>query len=79
MFADTVAELHEMAQAIGLRRSWFQHRAGRVPHYDLTSRKRRQAVAKGAVEMTRREAVMYWQMRQQKSASEDGKEIDHDG
>jgi hypothetical protein len=63
MFADTVTELHEMAQAIGLRRSWFQHRAGRLPHYDLTTSKRREAVAMGAVQMTRREAVMYWKMR----------------
>jgi hypothetical protein len=45
--ADTPAELHQFADALGLRRSWFQ--ADPVGwHYDLTEGKRRQAVALGA-------------------------------
>jgi len=39
-------ELHRFAQHIGLKREWFQR--SRVPHYDLTPRKRAQAIAAGA-------------------------------
>jgi len=56
--ADTAGELHAFASALGLRRSRFQSNPGRpwVDHYDLTERKRRQAVALGAVEITIAEA-----------------------
>jgi len=55
-------ELHEFAERIGLRRSWFQRgkRLGRPgehdpagDHYDVTEGKRRAAVAAGAVEIDR--------------------------
>jgi hypothetical protein len=56
--ADTVAELHEFAKRIGLRRAWFQpdHRPGvlTIPgswHYDLTAKRRAAAVRAGAVEV----------------------------
>ena len=49
LFADDVAELHTMAQAIGLKRSWFQPHP-RFPHYDLTESKRAEAILAGAVE-----------------------------
>jgi hypothetical protein len=42
-----LAELHEMAEKIGLKRAWFQNK--RWPHYDLTGSKRRLALAAGAV------------------------------
>lgn len=49
-------ELHEFAQSIGLRRSWFQgpprHRR---PHYDVTEGKRQQAIRAGATAITWRE------------------------
>lgn len=48
MTADTVEELHAMADRIGLRRAWFQNKDGRL-HYDLTPGKRMQAVRHGAV------------------------------
>lgn len=44
--ADTLDELHVLAESIGLRRAWFQD--GRVPHYDLTPRRRLHALAAGA-------------------------------
>lgn len=50
MTADTVEELHEMADRIELKRSWFQF-AG-ILHYDLTPSKRRLAIANGAIEYT---------------------------
>jgi len=51
MAANTEAELHVMADRIGLRRRWFQDR-GRYPHYDVSMCKRALAVHYGAVETT---------------------------
>lgn len=45
--ADTLEELHTMADRIGLDRSWFQNDK-QHPHYDLTSSKRAQAIQCGA-------------------------------
>ena len=50
MSADSMEELHEFANRLGLKRSWFQD-AGGIPHYDLTESKRRQALAMGAVHL----------------------------
>ncbi len=55
MLADTVAELHEFAARIGLRRDWFQPRSR--PHYDLSKAKRATAIAAGAIELNRHELV----------------------
>lgn len=46
------AALHAFAAALGMRREWW-HR----DHYDLVPPKRTLAVQRGAVEVTRREAV----------------------
>ncbi|WP_127076175.1 DUF4031 domain-containing protein [Rhodomicrobium lacus] len=43
MIADSEAELHEMAQAIGVARRWFQG-----DHYDICKSKREAAIARGA-------------------------------
>jgi len=56
---EALEELHTFARRIGLKRSWFQaaptgRMAGSVPHYDLTAGKRAQAVAAGAIELTRK-------------------------
>lgn len=55
MTADSLEELHEMAQAIGIRRRWFQNKS--IPHYDICKSKRALAVARGAIEETTRESV----------------------
>ena len=53
-------ELHQFAESIGLRRSYFQDKRygpndpGR-PHYDVTEPTRQQAVQAGAVEIDIRE------------------------
>jgi hypothetical protein len=59
MQADTPAELHAMATRLGLRREWFQSKAGRPwhDHYDLTQGRRDQAIALGAIPVSRRETV----------------------
>ncbi len=54
MWADTLLELHAMADAVGLRRAWFQ----RPPkasweHYDVCKATRARVVALGAIETDR--------------------------
>lgn len=58
MFADDEDELHELAQRIGLQRSWFQGHTS-LDHYDLTVSKRIQAIAAGAVPADRKTEVKY--------------------
>ena len=55
LVADTVEELHSFAASLGLKRSWFQNKT--MPHYDLTSNKRRLAVKLGAVEVGAKEFI----------------------
>ena len=55
MIADTVAELHVMAEKIRMKREWFQPFSS--PHYDLSLSRRALAVKHGAVEVDRRELV----------------------
>ncbi len=59
MQADTLDELHAMADQLGLRRSWFQSKPGKPwhDHYDLTRTKRDHAIRLGAVAITWREAA----------------------
>lgn len=59
-----LAELHEMAARIGLKRAWFQ--PGRWPHYDLTASKRRLAVVAGAVEMDTKDYIRWHRSLQHK-------------
>jgi len=67
MMADTLAELHAMAERIGVGRNWFQDSmAG--PHYDIALEKRAVAVAAGAREVTLRQmAAMAWNLRREGS------------
>lgn len=70
LFADTPEELHAFANKLGLQRRWFQDpvvcgkpkarpgsRAAENWHYDVTDRKRRHAIAMGAVAVSWREAA----------------------
>lgn len=56
MIADTEAELHAMADKIGVARRWHQG-CGADSHYDIALGKRAMAVALGAVEITRRQCA----------------------
>jgi len=56
--ADT-EELHEFAQQIGMKRSWFQNKPI-FPHYDLVVSKRKLAIENGAKFMPLRE---WWQKK----------------
>ena len=59
MQADTLDELHEMADRLGMQRAWFQTKPGRPwrDHYDLTAASRELALALGAIPVTWREAA----------------------
>jgi len=53
MFADTRQELDDMADRIGLQRTWVQERGEQaLVHYDLVPSKRAAAVRAGAQEIT---------------------------
>lgn len=52
MVADTLDELHAMAEAIGLKREWFQGSAS-TPHYDVSLSRRKLAIELGAIELER--------------------------
>ncbi|HVC71869.1 MAG TPA: DUF4031 domain-containing protein [Acidimicrobiales bacterium] len=57
--ADSTEELHAFAEALGMRRAWFQgHQHDPLrDHYDITDRLRDEAVARGAVAVTWRQAA----------------------
>jgi hypothetical protein len=56
MLADTLDELHAMADAIGMKREWFQNSKDH-PHYDLSLTKRALALRHGAIEIDNRQLV----------------------
>jgi len=49
MLADTLPELHEMADKLGFKREWFQPRSS--PYYDLSKLDRKRAIEMGAIEI----------------------------
>lgn len=56
MIADSLEELHAMADRIGMARRWFQDPNTMnvsFPHYDIAKSKRALAVAAGAIECDR--------------------------
>jgi len=75
--ADTLEELHAMAERIGLRRAWFQGR--RVPHYDLTPTRREAALAEGAVFVPAKEQAKRRIAAAREAASEDAEILYREG
>lgn len=57
MTADTHAELMWFAGMLGLSPSWLQHPGRPSEHFDLTKGKRWQAIALGAIEITKDDAA----------------------
>ncbi|MCX7934071.1 MAG: DUF4031 domain-containing protein [Planctomycetota bacterium] len=70
MWSDDLEALHLMAARIGLRREWFQNRAG-FPHYDLLPPRRAAALRLGAVE--RSLADWLWEKRAASGPTTGGK------
>lgn len=46
MVADSLHELHKMADKIGINRKWFQNK--KLPHYDICLSKKELAIKNGA-------------------------------
>ena len=57
MLADSLSELHEMADKIGVSRKWFQNKKNGTPHYDICQSKRKLALKFGAIEADRKKTV----------------------
>jgi predicted alpha/beta superfamily hydrolase len=55
MAADTLEELHSMAEHIGVRKH-FQNKPGK-PHYDICKSNKAKAIAAGAIEVEDREII----------------------
>lgn len=69
LIADSVEELIEFAESMGMRREWFQAKS--TPHFDLTVDGRKAAVSLGAIELTNRELVAkIRELRQRKKLRE---------
>lgn len=65
MVADTNEELHSMADKIGINRKWFQTGASHgINHYDICKSKKVLALQNGAVEMSDREIIKRFHVRE---------------
>ena len=56
MIADTLDELHEMADRIGVNRKWFQNNSLH-PHYDISLGKKMMAIEFGARQIDSKELI----------------------
>lgn len=74
LIADTLEELHAMADAIGVSRRWFQQPGKNIPihacpHYDICKSKRALAVKLGAVDLAEDRQAFVDKMREIRTAS----------
>ena len=70
LIGDSVEELIEFAESMGMRREWFQAKS--TPHFDLTADGRAAAVSMGAIELTNRQLIgKIRELRQRKRLGED--------
>lgn len=56
MAADTLKELHKMANAVGLFKKHFQRKPGK-PHYDICKQNKLKAIKLGAIEVDDRKII----------------------
>ena len=67
MFADSRAELDEMATKIGVQRKWIQSEGTYREHYDICMSKRKLAVKHGAIEIGWRDVARTLRERRAKA------------
>lgn len=68
LIADSVDELIEFAESMGLHREWFQPKS--TPHFDLTAGGRATAIEHGAIELDFRTFVK--KLRELRRMRQDG-------
>ena len=56
MVADSLNELHQMADRVGVARKHFQNH-GKIPHYDICKSNREKAIKYGAKEVSSKDLV----------------------
>jgi len=56
MIADTLEELHQMAESIGVARKHFQDKKGK-PHYDICKAKKQLVLSLGGIEVNDRTLI----------------------
>jgi hypothetical protein len=71
MLADTDAELHQMAQSIGVARRWHQSAGTPRSHYDICKSKRALALTLGAQSITIRQAAQLTAQKRQEGVGAD--------
>lgn len=59
MYADTLDELHAMAERLGVRRYFQAPPKASHPHYDISLGKKAEAMRQGAVEITMKAGLHY--------------------
>lgn len=57
LVADTIDELHNFAQSIGMERSWFKQDP-EYPYYEVWGYKLEQAMEKGAIKQTSKHCLL---------------------
>jgi hypothetical protein len=71
MTADSTEELIAFAVSIGLQAKYIQFKGTWKEHFDVTEPKRRQAIAKGAVEVNYRDRIAEMGKRRMKELEEE--------
>ena len=64
MIADSLEELHAMADKLNLKREWFQNHG--TPHYDICQKKKADAIKFGAQVADRKkvvELIRFWRTK----------------
>lgn len=64
MCANTLGELHAMAELLGLKKDWFQNTPGKIPHYDVCQLKKQLALNNGARLVNDRTLVLMYKKRE---------------
>ncbi len=60
MTAETLSELHDMADRLQMKRDWFQEPPkASHPHYDIPEARRAKAIALGAIEVDDRTGLHF--------------------
>lgn len=61
LFTDgTIDDLLKFGVSLALRTSWLHHPKGKIAHFDLTRSQREFAIERGAIKVSRKQAVMLW-------------------